>query len=399
MKVALIGPVYPYRGGIAHYTTLLAYHLAERHEVHVISFRSQYPSKLFPGRSDRDPSQEPLLINNVRYILHPLQPVSWIRTSQLLQRLDPDVLLIQWWVTFWAPSFASILWLYRRMLPTSPIIAICHNVLPHETQWWDVVLTKLVLSLPTYHLVHSTCEKERLLALIPRANVTVSAFPSYQGIVTRRYTRAEARRELGLDHEVAVLLFFGFVRPYKGLMYLLEAVNKIKEYVDVHLLVVGEFWENKQKYLQKIRELNLNTCVTLIDRYVPNEEISKYFAAANVLVLPYIQASQSAVVQLAFEMGTPIIASNVGGLSESIVDGVNGLLVRPGDSDSLAAAILRYLREGLEPRLRKGISERYTPIDSWNEIISRIEMLVRKYRSERYVGGEFSGDLPDQRAL
>ncbi len=382
MRVAIVGPVYPYRGGIAHYTALLGRHLADRHEVHVISFRNQYPARLFPGRSDRDPSREPLALDNiyVHYILHPLQPVSWIRTARLLQRLDPDVLLIQWWVTFWAPSFAAVLYLYRHLLPASPILAICHNILPHEAQWWDVVLAKLVLPLPAHHLVHSTCDKERLLILVPKASITVAPFPSYEGVIPRRYTRDEARRELGLNPEDTVLLFFGFVRPYKGLMYLLEAVDKIRQHTPVHLLIVGEFWEDKQKYLQRIGELNLNTCVTIIDRYVPNEEIGKYFGAANVLVLPYVQASQSAVVQLAWETETPIIACNAGGLSESIIDGVNGLLVRPQDSESLASTILRYLTEGLEPRMRKSISEMYAPGDSWNEIISWVETLARGHR-------------------
>lgn len=376
MKVGLIGPVYPYRGGIAHYTTLLAHRLADRHDVHIISFRSQYPARLFPGCSDKDPSQEPIALDNVHYVLHPLQPPSWIRTFRLLQQIAPDVLLIQWWVTFWAPSFATVLYLYRHAFPTSPTVAICHNVLPHETRWWDVILARLVLSLPTHHLVHSTCEKERLLRLVPRANVTVAAFPSYKGIVPKRYPRAEARKELGLDQEIAVLLFFGFVRPYKGLMYLLEAIDKVRQHIPLHLLIVGEFWEDKQKYLRRIDELNLNTCVTIVDKYVPNEEIGKYFGAANALVLPYIQASQSAVVQLALETGTPIIACDVGGLRESVTDGVNGLLVRPGDSESLASTILSYLTEGLEPRLRKSISEVYGSANGWNDLISWVEALV-----------------------
>lgn len=375
MKVALIGPVYPYRGGIAHYTALLAYHLRTRHEVHVLSFRSQYPAKLFPGRSDKDPSQVPLALSDVQYVLHPLQPHSWIRTIRLLQRLDPHVLLIQWWVTFWAPSFATILYLCRYLLPTTTIAAICHNVLPHEVRWWDIILTKLVLSLPTHYLVHSAYEKERLLKLVPRAKVTVAAFPSYEEVVPKRYTKAEARRELGLDQEIAVLLFFGFVRPYKGLMYLLEAVEKVQQHIPVHLIIAGEFWEDKQKYLKRINELGLSKCVTIVDKYIPNEEIGKYFAAANVVVLPYVHASQSAVVQLAMETGTPIIACNVGGLSESVIEGINGLLVKPRDSQSLADAILKYLTHNLEPKLRKNISEMYTSANTWDAILSWVEML------------------------
>ncbi|MGB9898056.1 glycosyltransferase, partial [Thermanaerothrix sp.] len=294
-----------------------------------------------------------------------------------IRRYKPDVVIIQWWSTFWAPFFITFLCLYRSEFPLSPVAVFCHNVMPHESHWWDRLLTKVVLFLPTHYLVHSTQDELRLVELIPRAKhaITVVEFPPYEDVVSGPFTRAEARALLGLDLECPVLLFFGLVRPYKGLMHLIQAVNQVRRHNAVHLLVVGEFWEDKRKYLREIEKMGLSSCVTIVDRYIPNEEIGIYFSAANVLILPYLQTSHSAVLQIAFAMGLPVIASEVGGLRESIEDGANGLLVRPGDSFSLAYAILRYLREGLEEKMRSSILTRQSS-DKWANIIFLIENIT-----------------------
>ncbi len=382
MKVALIGPVHPYRGGIAHYTSLLAFHLALRHEVHIVSFRKQYPSWLFPGQSDREPEQNFFIeLRNIYYTIDPFNPLSWLHTAKLLRKLKPNVLIFQWWVTFWAPSFGSLLYLYRTVFPHSPIIAFCHNVMPHESHWWDKFLTKVILRFPTYCLVHSNQDAMSLLELAPKARVIVIDFPSYKRIIPASiYTMREARKLIGLDQDIHVLLFFGFVRPYKGLLYLLRAIYKVRQYIPVHLLVVGEFWEDKNRYLREIEALGLNSCVTIVDKYIPNSEVGKYFSAANVVILPYLQTSHSAVLRLSFDMGVPVIASEVGGIRESVVDGINGLLVKPGDSDSLAYAILRYFQEDLESKLRKNIMKEQTSADhQWEKIVRQIETICEAY--------------------
>ncbi len=210
-------------------------------------------------------------------------------------------------------------------------------------------------------------------------------FPSYKHVVSASiYTMREARKLIGLDHSIPVLLFFGFVRPYKGLLYLLRALYKVKQHINVHLLVVGEFWEDKNRYLREIEMLGLSSCVTIVDRYIPNNEIGKYFAAANVVILPYLQASHSAVLRLSFDMGVPVIASEVGGIRESVIDGINGLLVKPGDSDSLANAILRYFREDLEFELRKNIANEQALADyQWEKIVRQIEIICQTYPGNR----------------
>lgn len=380
MRIALVGPVYPYRGGIAHYTTMLYRALRERgHDVLMVSFKRQYPRWLYPGRSDKDPSKNPLIVENACYWIDSLNPFTWLFTFERIRRYKPDVLIVQWWTTFWAPFFIIFLLLYRYKFRLSPVIVFCHNIIPHEKHFMDHLLTKIALSLPTHYLVHSTQDGMHLAELIPRAKhaITVVEFPPYNDIVSSSFTRAEARALLGLDPKIPVLLFFGIVRPYKGLMHLIQALGHVRNHNEVHLLIVGEFWDEKRKYLRKIEEMGLSSCVTIVDRYIPNEEIGIYFNAANVLILPYLQTSHSAVLQIAFEVGLPVIASNVGGLRESIEDGINGLLVRPGDSSSLANAILRYLRDGLEEKIRSHILTRRKP-NKWANIVSIIETLVGK---------------------
>lgn len=386
MRVALVGPVYPYRGGIAHYTTLLALHLGD-HLVHVISFRRQYPRWLFPGRSDRDTSQRPLTIDGVQYEIDPLDPLSWWRTAKMLREIQPDILVLQWWVSYWAPCLASIMLLYRRWVPDTPILFLCHNVLPHETHWWDRLLAKMVLPLATHYLVHSTQDRARLLDLVPGARVEVAQFPTYGELIAGQCTKREARWGLGLDPEAPVLLFFGFVRPYKGLEYLVQALERVRRQIDAHLLVVGEFWESKERYLRLIGELALEPHVSIVDRYVPNEDLALYLAAADVVVLPYVETSQSAAARLALDAGVPVIASDVGGLGELIADGTNGLLVRPCDVQSLAEAIVRFFAEGLGQRLQ--VDARQQDGGGWREIVAMLEHLAE--------AGHGAPDLDDRR--
>ncbi len=373
LKIALVGPVHPYRGGIAHYTTLLASHLSKRHQMRIISFRRQYPSWLFPGRSDRDPSRAPLKVSNVSYTLDPLWPPSWISTAKDAGTFAPDLLLIQWWTTFWAPCLITFLRRFRRLCPAATVVTICHNVMPHERHVWDRRIAKWALSLVDRYLVHSREDECKLLELIPEAEVEVVSFPSYAGIVENKPTQDAAREILGLDKDLPVALFFGFVRPYKGLRYLLQAIDRVRRERPVHLLVVGEFWDDKQTYLKQIQKSDLSSHVTIIDRYVPNEEIGAYFAAADVLVLPYVETSQSAVLRLSLDLHLPVIATRVGGLSESVIEDVNGLLAEPKDVNSLSDALLRYFDEDLESSMRSNI--RHKDSAGWREIVQYIESL------------------------
>ncbi len=341
MKVALIGPAYPYRGGIAHYTTLLASQLNLQHDTRLYSFRRQYPAWLFPGRSQIDPSDRPLAAIEARRWLTPWWPPSWRRVTQDWERWQPDRLVLQWWVPFMAPLTAWLVGHARRQGIRT--ISICHNVLPHERSRVDRFLARLALQQADRLIVHSRAQQKVAQDLLPGCVTTVTPHPSYASFQVNHWTREQARAQLNLTGNV--LLFFGLVRPYKGLLDLIEALPAVLVEIDATLLAVGEVWGGAEMYRSRVAELGLQAKVQFIDRYVSNDEAAMYFAAADLCVLPYREATGSGVLQLAFGLGVPVVATRTGGMDEVVEDGVTGLLVEPGDVAGLSHAIVRYFCE------------------------------------------------------
>lgn len=370
MRICLIGPTFPYRGGIAHYTTLLARHLRERHEVRLYSYRRQYPRFLFPGNVDPDPSRMRLQ-TECEYILDPLLPWTWWQTFRHIRRDRPDLLILQWWTPFWTPTLFALTYWVRRG-GRIPILFLCHHVIPPEGGILDWFLARFVFRRADGFIVMSEEDYALLRRALPKAYIRGTTHPIYDMFNVEPFASQEARSRLGLPAERPVLLFFGFVRRYKGLRYLLQALPLVREHVPVHLLVAGEFWEDEEVYRWLIEELGLQECVTLLNRYIPNEEVGLYFSAADVLVLPYLEATQSGVVQLAFGFERPVIATQVGGLAETVEHNGTGLIVPPGDVQALAEAIVRYFEENLCPRFQQAIREVRDRF-AWEHLVSLIE--------------------------
>lgn len=343
VRLALIGPVYPFRGGIAHYTTVLHRELCKAgHEVLLISFQRQYPRWLFPGKSDRDPSAQAMTVADARYLIDPLNPLSWFRTFREICLYQPQVVVLQWWHGFWAPAWLTLGALLRRRRVDTTFI--CHNVLPHEPHIWDRLIARSVLSLGDQIVVQSSSEKALLLDLIPGSRVAIVPHPLYDMLAEQAISRETARQSLEITPLAPVLLFFGFVREYKGLRFLIDALVAVREtFPDVLLLVVGEFWDDKRIYEQQIEVLGLAGNVRLVDRYVRNEEVPAYFMAADLVTLPYTTATQSGVLQLALGFGLPVIASRVGGLSEAVIESEDVILVEPKNAVALSGAIIAHL--------------------------------------------------------
>jgi len=373
VRVALVGPVYPFRGGIAHYTAFLHDEMSRHHETHLFSFRRQYPKLLFPGRGDADPSAEPVRVP-ATYSLDPLNALTWLSTARAIRQLRPDVLVMQWWVPFWSPAFGVLARLVKARA-SAKVVYICHNVLPHERAVGAGLAVRFALAPADGFVVHSAQDEAMLLSLFPGTNVQRRPLPTYAGL--RRGepgSQQVARSALGLSAE-HVALFFGFVRPYKGLHTLLQALLLVRRSLPLHLLVVGEFWEPEEDYRRQVAELGLEGVVTIVNRYVPNEDLPCYFEAADVAVLPYESATQSAVAQLAFGFGLPVIATDVGGLGEAIHADVNGLLAPPGNPPALAAAILSYFSGDTAARLRRGVRQTAAEFD-WSRMRQAIELLT-----------------------
>jgi glycosyltransferase involved in cell wall biosynthesis len=231
-------------------------------------------------------------------------------------------------------------------------------------------LVRMALRQADRLIVHTTAERDQARALLPKTAIEVVPLPTYVGFESDRWTRDTARAALKVDGRV--LLFFGLVRPYKGLFDLIDALPRVLHEIDVKLLVVGEIWGGGDRYRSRVNELNLQPHVQFVDRYVSNDEATMYFAATDLVVLPYREATGSAVVQLAFGLGVPVVATRAGGMGEVVEDGVTGFLVEPQDVEGLSAAIIRFFREDRAVAFRAAVEHRRGRF-SWDRLIEIIE--------------------------
>ena len=371
-RICIIGPSYPFRGGIAHYTTLLYRALKKKYEVTFFAFKRQYPGCLYPGKTDKDPSDFTIKEDGVEYTLDSMNPLSWWKTVRRIKSIHPDLLIIPWWVSFWTPQFWSITTLIRKSKSTK-VLFICHNVVQHESKLWDRVCTKLVLKNGDYFIVHSDQDLNNLKKILPEANVKKVFHPTYDIFNLRQLSKSEAQKRLGISGKV--LLFFGFVRPYKGLKYLLDAMPIILKKFKVHLLVVGEFWHDKATYREQIQKLGISNSVTIVDKYVPNEEVALYFTAADVVVLPYITATQSGIVQIAYGFDKPVIVTDVGGLPDVVENAKTGFLVEPKNSSAITKAVSSFYESALDAEFKRNIIQKKEEF-SWDRMAAAIHSFV-----------------------
>jgi glycosyltransferase involved in cell wall biosynthesis len=368
MKIGMLGPVYPYRGGIAHFTTLLAKKLIEAgHEVQVVSFKKQYPAWLYPGESDKDhsPGREKV---DADYLLTPLNPLSWRRTVRVITAFQPEQVVLPWWVTIWGPAFRFIIpRLKQRGIPVTMLI---HNTMPHEARRMDRLLTRRALEQADSYIVMTEKEKGRLLDLLPGAeNIHIAPLPIFHAFKPTALTQQEARQRLGLPPDQPVLLYFGFIRPYKGLGVLIDALKFMTDQGDkAHLLVVGEFWEDQSKYLSQISALGLTDQVHIHDTYIPDDEIAPFFKAADVLVAPYIDGTQSAALKTALGFGLPAVVTDV--ITDDTIQRLPARcrVVPAGDAGALAEGIREQMQT---PILEAGHIERLID-QSWDAMLSAV---------------------------
>ncbi len=341
MNLAIVGPVYPYRGGIAHYTSLTAQALAQSHQVLVVSFHRQYPGWLYPGKTDRDSSRQPLQVE-AEYSLDPLYPWTWLQSAKRIIKFQPDGVVIQWWTTFWAPAFASLAYLLHRK--GIPVLFIIHNVLPHEPHFFDPFLARLALRQGQIYITGTRQEQERLERLLPGARAIVCSHPVYDMFTSQKTSKEEARRRLGLPKDACLALQFGIVRPYKGLKYLIEAAALLRQQgTEVHILAAGEFWDDKNTYIEQAQHSGISDLLHLEDRYIPNEEVAVYFSAADVFAAPYIEGTQSGAMKMALGFGLPVITTYTLADAESGESGSLLYRIPPRDAPALAEALRKIL--------------------------------------------------------
>jgi glycosyltransferase involved in cell wall biosynthesis len=360
MKICMIGPSYPFRGGISHYTTLLYRNLKKKHDITFYAFKRQYPTWLFPGKTDRDYSNMHLKEKYAE---------TWWQVFLKIKKDNPAMLIIPWWVSFWTPQFFIITTLLK-ICTQIKILFICHNVVEHESKLIDKICTRIVLKKGDYFIVHSGEDLENLKKIMADAKIKRSFHPTYEVFCTGSITKNEARRKLKLENNT--ILFFGFVRPYKGLDYLIEAMPSILKHLDVTLLIVGEFWRGEEEYRLQIEKLGMGDNVRIINEYIPNEDVELYFAASDLAVLPYVSVTGSGIVQTAFGCNKPIVSTSTGSLPEVIDDMRTGYIVPAGNSEALANAVVSFYKEGKEEEFVNNIKKDREKF-SWDRIVEIIE--------------------------
>ena len=364
--VGVLGPVLPFRGGVAQHTTLLYRALRNKAEVVMISFSRQYPQFLFPGTSDIEPGYEDYQEEGVKYLLDSLNPFTWWKTVKVFLRQKVSEVFIPWWSVYWTPSFAFISFLLRRH--HVKLVFICHNIVEHETRHWKLPLTRAVLRYGNRFIVHSKQEFKEFRCFIGLDGLTRHPMPPFSSFPSAKRTLP---RRAGLE-----LLFFGIVRPYKGIDTLLDAISLLKG-SDVFLSVVGEWWPEAESIKERCKDKAINSKTEIVDRYVSDQEAADYFARADVVVLPYHGQKSSGVVPLATFYEKPVIASKSAGIADMIEDEVSGLLVEPRSPKALAEAIERLLEPGVLAVLKRGMAKNKHLV-SWDSFSNELLQLLQE---------------------
>ena len=356
MRVIILGTAWPYRGGIAAFNERMArQYVAEGHDVEVVTFTLQYPSFLFPGKTQfsDEPAPEGLKITRM---LSSVNPFSWLKTGRYIRRQRPDLLLSAYWLPFMAPALGTVLRIAGRRAGRR--VSILHNLVPHEHRPGDSFLSRWFVGsndafVTLSRSVLEDLDRFDLKGLKPRV---FSPHPLYDHY-GERLSRKEALELIGLRESQKYVLFFGFIRGYKGLDLLFDAMaDERMEELGVKLIVAGEFYGDPKPYIEQIKRLDIGDRVVMHTEFIPDHEVNRYFCAADLVVQPYKSATQSGVSQIAYHFEKPMVVTNVGGLPEIVPDGRAGFVVEP-DAQQIADAIARYFAEGWEQRLTEGVKE------------------------------------------
>ena len=354
MKICILGPAHPLRGGIASFNERLALQFQnEGHQVDVLTFSLQYPNLLFPGKTQFSDAKAPENIH-IEVLVNSINPLNWIKTAIKINAKNYDFLIVRYWTPFLAPCLGTIAKLVKNKNKTK-VICLVDNIIPHEKHFFDSILTRYFIRGIDGYVTMSQSVLEDLKSFHVKVPITLTPHPMFDNF-GEKVTREEALQTLDLSPDYRYFLYFGLIRSYKGLDLLLDAFadEKIKKY-PVKLIVAGEFYEDSTPYFAQIEKHNLSENLVLKTEFIPNDLVAHYFCAADLVILPYKNATQSGVTQIAYHFSKPMLVTNVGGLPEIVPDGKCGYAVKP-QVDDIRNAILDFLEndkksffiEGLE---------------------------------------------------
>ncbi len=370
-RIVMIGPVYPYKGGISHYTGLMYRALSKKYKVRMITYKMQYPKLLFK-KEQKDYSNDTFKIKNAHYLINTANSFNCVSVASKIKKMKPDLVVFQWWHPYFAPCY----WIMERVLGKNiRKMFLCHNVFPHERFPMDRFLCRQVLKQGDYFITQSGMDTEDLLSIKRNAKYVQTVHPTYNAFKMQDMSKEDARGILKISAEEKILLFFGFVREYKGLKHIINALPVITEQLtDAKLYIVGDFDGDKEQYLEQIESLHMEKNVRIYDGYIPDDGVEKFFVACDLVVLPYESATQSGIVQIAYGFSKPVVVTDVGGLPEVVADGQTGYVVGSQNDRQLAEAIVKFFKENkageFESNIRK---EEYKY--SWDRMVEVIEQL------------------------
>ena len=381
MKITILGPAHPYRGGLASIMEMMARVFRHRgHEVKIDTFSLQYPSWLFPGKSQTVDTPPPADLRIERCV-NTVNPLNWWRVGRRLRRERPDFVLMKYWTPFMAPCFGTIARIVRGNGHTMVLCQI-DNVEPHEHHFVDKPFNRYFLR-AVDGFVYMSEQVHGELRAYTSAPALFSPHPLFEHF-GERVDRTEACRRLGLGDDMRYALFFGLIRDYKGLDLLLDAWAALRRAGNTagrRLIVAGEFYTAKEPYLKRIADHGFQEEVILHDRFIPDEEVKYYFSAADFVVQPYKTATQSGVTQIAYQFCTPMVVTDVGGLPEIVPDGRGGY-VCPPTAEGVADAVVRIWEGDAVERFRANCAEERKRF-SWEEMCTRIAELYERVGSDR----------------
>ena len=378
MKIVIIGPAWPYRGGIAAFSERLAREYQRQgHEVELVTFTLQYPSFLFPGKTQysTDPAPEGL---TVRRMMNSINPFSWLRTGRYIKRMSPDLVISAFWLPFMAPCLGTVMRCVKHK--GTRRVAILHNLIPHEHRIGDKQFASYFIKSNDAFITLSRSVLEDIDQFDPRHKRPriYSPHPLYDHYGAT-LDRDEALQALDLDPQHRYALFFGFIREYKGLDLLLEAMadTRLRE-LDVRLIVAGEFYGDPKPYMEQIERLGIGDRIVLRTDFIPDSQVNRYFCAADIVTQPYKSATQSGVSQIAYHFEKPMVVTNVGGLPEIVPDGKAGFVVEPTPL-AIADALVRYFSDEAmwHERLTDGVRDEKKKY-SWDKLVEAIGSLFAK---------------------
>ena len=369
----IIGPAFPYRGGIANFNNSLAVEYQNQGaDVQVYSFSLQYPSFLFPGKTQYEEGEGPDGIK-IFPIINSVDPFNWFKIARKVKNEQPDYVIIRYWLPFMAPCLGTIAKLIRK---TTKVFAITDNVIPHEKRIGDNLLTKYFVKSCDAFLTLSSSVLDDLSKFTDTQEKIFIPHPIYDSF-GEIVDKSKAKQNLSLDKDGKYLLFFGFVRKYKGLDIMLDVMadRRIRD-LGVKLIVAGEFYDNKEEYISQIDVLGIKDNIILKSDFIPEEDVKNYFCASDMITQTYRTATQSGVTQIAYHFERPMLVTNVGGLAEIVPHNKVGYVCDINTKD-IADCIVEFYSEQKEKEFTKNTKEEKTRF-TWSELVKGVDNLIKK---------------------